>query len=156
MSAPDFSKLSRPLDEIKRPPPPPAGTYYGVITAHKFGTSRWTNEETGEADLQVHWTIKSIEPGEDVLAQPELLANIDFTKRQFGADMPLTGGNEWITKQFLQALGIDCAGGRSFVDAVPEAMGKPVMFEVNHRQNKQDPTQPPFVDIRNMRARPSA
>lgn len=151
----DFkSLLAKPLDDVKRPPAPPAGTYYGVITAFKFQESPWTNNDTGDKDAQVRYTLRNIEPGEDILAQSELLEGIDLSKRQFNADLPLSGGNEWVTKLLLDSLEIPTSG-RGFGETCPEAVGKAVVFEVTHRLNKTDPSAPPFTDVRNMRARPA-
>lgn len=148
----DFkSLLSRPLDEVKRPPPMPAGLYYGIISGFKFQESPWENKETGEPDAQVQYIINRLEA--DATIAPELLAEIDLSKRQMRADLPLSGGNEYITKSFLEACGIAVAG-RGFGEACPEAVGQSVMFDVTHRLNKQDPTQPPFADVRNLRKRP--
>lgn len=149
----DFKALlAKPLDEVKRPPAPPAGTYYGVIRAFKFQESRWENTDTGDKDAQVRYTINNIEAGEDILANPELLEGIDLSRRQFNCDMPLSGGNEWVTKSFLDSLGITTAG-KGFGETCPEALGHAVMFDVVHRLNKNDPAGPPFTDIRNMRKR---
>jgi hypothetical protein len=153
MSAPDFKQLlAKPLDDVKRPPAPPAGTYFGAISAFKFQESAWTNNDTGERDAQVRYTIRNVEPGPDIL--PELLAEIDLTKRQLNADLPLSGGNEWVTKTFLESLGVATAG-RGFGEACPEAVGHAVMVDIVHRLNKNDPTAPPFTDVRNLRARPA-
>ncbi len=148
----DFNALlKKPLDDVKRPPAPPAGTYYGIIKAFKFQESRWENRETGEPDAQVRYTISNIEPGDDVAT--ELLDGVDLSKRQFNAELPLSGGNEWVTKTFLDASGVQTAGGRGFGETVPEAIGKAVMFDLTHQLNKDDPTNP-FVNVRNLRARP--
>lgn len=156
MTAPDFrALLAKPLDDVKRPPPPPAGTYYGILGKFKYQASRWVNEETGEADGQVRFAITNVEPGDDVRAQPELLEGADLAKRQFGVDLPISGGNEYVTKTLLEALGISCTG-RGWGEVIPEAPGHAVMFEVQHRPNKNDPTAPPFPDVRNVRARPPA
>lgn len=153
MTTPDFrTLLAKPVDDIKAPPPSPAGTYYGVVTAFKFHEARWEDDE-GNKPLQVTFSIKSIEPGEDVLAAPELLAGLDLSKKTFSATMPISGGNEYVTKRFIEALGVATAG-RGFGDIVPEAVGHPVMFDLTHRPNKNDPEAPPFTDVRNLRKRP--
>lgn len=153
MSAPDFRELlAKPVDDITRPPPLPAGTYYGTISGFKFQKSRWNNQETGEPDLQVSYGISGISPGDDVA--PELLEGVKLDKKLF-ADLPLSGGNEYVTKEFLSACGI-ATSGRGFGELCPEAQGKEVMFEIVHSPNKTDPTAPPNVNIRKLRARPAA
>lgn len=152
---PDFNALlKKPLDDVKRPPVVPAGTYYGIISAYKFQETPWVNNDTGEKDAQVRFSIKNVEPGEDILASPELLEGVDLSKRQFNADLPLSGGNEWVTKLFLDGIGVQTSGGRGFGETVPEAVGASVMFDVTHRMSKTDPSAPPFADVRNLRARP--
>jgi hypothetical protein len=148
----DFKMLlARNPSDAKRPPTLPAGTYYGVITAFKFQESKWDNQDTGDKDAQVRYTIKNLEPGEDIQATPQLLEGIDLAKRQTQADLPLSGGNEYVTKMFLESLGITAA---SWGEACPEAQGKAVMFDGVQRMNKNDPSAP-FFDVRNLRARPA-
>jgi len=150
----DFKALlAKPLDDVKRPPAPPAGTYFGIIRAFKFQESAWTNNDTGDKDAQVRYTINNIEAGEAILADASLLEGIDLTKRQFNCDLPLSGGNEWVTKTFLDSLGI-ATSGKGFGETCPEAIGHAVMFDVTHRLNKNDPAAPPFTDVRNLRKRP--
>ena len=154
MAPVDFKQLlAKPVDDVKRPPAPPAGTCYATISAFKFQESPWDNKETGDKDAQVRYTLRNIEPGEDILAIPDSLEGIDLSKRQFFADLPLSGGNEWVTKTFLEALGI-ATSGRGWGELCPEALNHSVMFDVTHRLNKTDPAAPPFTDVRNLRKRP--
>ncbi len=146
----DFKTLlSKPLDDVKRPPSLPAGTYYGTIKKFEWVESRWENKETGEKDPQVKFTLSITRAGEDVA--PERLEGIDLSKRQLSREMPIGGGNEWVTKQFLDNIGVVTAG-RTFGETVPEAVNAQVMFEVTERPNPKEPDGPSFNDVRTMRA----
>lgn len=156
MTAPDFkSLLARPLDEVKEPPNPPAGTYYGNITKFEFKQTPWENEDTGEKDLQVAYTIRNIEAGPDVVDEVANTPDLNLEKQVRVAQLPVTGGNEYVTKKFLESLGIWTPGsGKGFGELCPEAVGHSVMFDLTHRPNKNDPTARPFIDVRNLRKRP--
>lgn len=150
----DFRELlAKPIDDLKRPPPPPAGTYYGTIASFKFGETRWENEE-GEKDLLVTYMLKGIEPGPDVLALGDgVLVDLNLANKQMRAELPVTGANAYVTKLLLESLGV-VRPGAGFGELCPEAVGHAVMFDIVHRPNKNDPAAPPFTDIRNLRKRP--
>jgi hypothetical protein len=149
----DFRELlAKPIDDLKRPPPPPAGTYYGTVASFKFSETRWENED-GEKDLLVTYALKGIEPGPDVLALGDgVMADVKL-EGKLRAELPVTGPNAYVTKLFLDSLGI-ARPGAGFGELCPEATGHAVMFDIVHRPNKTDPTAPPFTDVRNLRKRP--
>lgn len=145
----DFKALlSKPLDDVKRPPALPAGLYFGNITKFEFVESRWDNKETGEKDPMVKFDLKITHA--DGSVDPSLLTGIDLTKRKLSREMPVGGGNEWVTKQLIESLGIATAG-RTFAETIPEAVNAAVMFEITSRPNPKDPDGPPFNDVRSLR-----
>ena len=156
MTSPDFrALLAKPLDDVKEPPVPPAGTYFGVIRKFEFAKTRWDNEDTGEPDLIVRYTIRDLEPGPDVADEVASTEGLNLPKQARVAELPVTGGNEYVTKRFLESLGVYSPGsGKGFGELCPDAVGQSVMFDLSHRPNKNDPTAKPFVDVRNLRKRP--
>jgi hypothetical protein len=150
----DFKELlAKPLDDVKAPPLAPAGTYFGTIKAFKFNQSRFENEETGDRNWQARFTVVNIEAGPDILALPGAMDGIDLTSRTMYAELPLEGGNEYVTKQFLEECGIETTG-RGFGETIPLAVGQAVMFDGVHTPNKKDPSKPAFFNVRNLRKRP--
>lgn len=150
--------LAKPLDDVKRPPALPAGTYFGTITKHAYGESRFTDQETGEKHAIVTFTLTGIEAGEDVDQDQLKLAEADgkpLGARVMSAEMPLQGGNEWITKSFLDSLGIATAG-RGWGDTIPETTNQRVMFTITQRLGKGATEGVVFNDVRNLRAVPDA
>lgn len=148
----DFKKLlQKPLDDVKRPPAFPAGTYFGVITKFEFRESDFVNQNTGEKDAQVRFHVKVTRAGDDVLANhaEEIQSIGDLSKRPMRRDMPLSGGNEWVTKTFLDSLGI-ATSGRTFDVTIPEAVNHEVMLEVTQRPDKNNPENV-FNDVRTMK-----
>lgn len=144
----DFRKLlSKPLDDVKRPPALPAGTYYGTIAKHEFVESRFAQQDTGEKIGQIKYHFKAVRPGEDI--DQQLLADIDLNKRAVSAELPLEGGNEWITKTFLENLGI-ATSGRGWGETCPEALNHEVMFTVTQRMDKNNP-EVMYNDVRSLR-----
>lgn len=148
MTAVDFRKLlSKPVDDIKRPPALPAGTYYGTIAKHEFVESRFAQQDTGEKIGQIKYHFKAVRPGEDI--DQQLLEGIDLGKRALSAELPLEGGNEWITKTFLENLGI-ATTGRGWGEICPEALNHEVMFTVTQRMDKNNP-EVMYNDVRSLR-----
>jgi hypothetical protein len=153
----DFkSLLAKPLDDVKRPPAHPAGTAKGRIAAFKFDESRFADKETGLKHGVVNWQVIV-----DSYDDPEVQAQFESAKAEFPAlgkrtlprEMPISGGNEFVTKSFIEGLGISTSG-RGFGETIPEAVGKEVVFEVTQRLDKND-DQKVYNDLRALRA-PSA
>lgn len=153
----DFKQLlTKPLDEVKRPTALPTGTYFGTISKFAFGESRFEDKDTHEKNAEVKFTLVGIRAGEDVdqgLLEP-CEAETPLAKRSMQTELPITGGKEWITKAFMEGLGIDCTG-RSWGDTIPETLNQEVMFQITQRMDKVDNTIL-YNDVRNLRAVPAA
>jgi hypothetical protein len=134
----DFSSLlSKPLDDVKRPPALPPGTYTGVIAEHKLDESR------EKKTPYIAFTIKGFQPGEDI--DPADVTEIDFSKRTMTTNFYLTPDAEYRLKEFIESLGIATAG-RSFGETIPETTGLPVVMNVVQRPDR-DPDAPPRNEI---------
>jgi hypothetical protein len=151
----DFSKLaSTPMDEVRRPPSAPAGTYYGVVTGIKFADSRFDNKETGQKDGVLQIMLRPTEYLDDVLPEGFSLSGKLFTREEPVIDchgQALQG--QFYVKQLLEALGI-ATSGRSFSEAVADLAGSHVMFDLTARADKQNP-EVIYNDVRKLRARQS-
>lgn len=126
----DFAKLlSKPLDDVKKPPAWPAGTYLGVITAHKFDENQ---NKTPLAQV----VVKVTAPGPGLEAHE--IEGIDFTKgREFRKDFYLTDEADWRLKTFIESCGIPTQG-RTFGETVPELIGAQVQIEVVQQNSKRN------------------
>lgn len=150
MTGVDFkSLLNRPIDEVTRPPALPAGTYYGIIKSHKFGESRFADQETQQKDPVVLVMVSINEVGEDVDAEEAKAAGA--IGKLMSKEFSLVPEKQWPLKMFLEGIGIDTEG-KTFDVAIPEMNNAQVMFEVTSRENKKEPGQF-FNDIKNIRAR---
>lgn len=119
----DFAKLlSKPLDDVKKPPAWPAGTYLGVISAFKFDDANKNNTP------YVRFTVKVTAAGPGL--EPSELEGIDLTKgREFRKDFYMTDDADWRLKEFIESLGVPTAG-RTFAETVPECVNGQVQLEV--------------------------
>jgi hypothetical protein len=125
----DFAKLlSKPLDDVKKPPAWPAGTYLGSVTKFEFGDNN-TNKTP-----YARFIIKVTAPGPGLEAHE--LEGIDFTKgREFRRDFYLTEEADWRLKALIESCGIPTTG-RTFAETVPEMVGAQVQVDVV-QQNSQ-------------------
>ncbi len=125
----DFAKLlSKPLDDVKKPPAWPAGTYLGHVSKFEFGDQNKNN--TPYARFTIH--VTSAGPG----LEPAELEGIDFQKgRDFRKDFYLSDDAEWRLKEFIESCGVPTAG-RTFAETVPECANAQVQIEVV-QQNSQ-------------------
>jgi hypothetical protein len=126
----DFSALlSEKLDDVKRPPVKPPGTYHAVIADYKM-------DVTQKGVPFIQFSFSGLQPGEDI-DESQLVVDgerIDLTKWK-----PSTRGlsNFYVTaeakfrlKEFLEELGINTSG-RTFNETLPECKGMPVKLRVS-------------------------
>lgn len=125
----DFAKLlSKPLDDVKKPPAWPAGTYLGTIVKYEFGDSN------KNATPYARFTVKVTSAGPGLEASE--LEGIDLTKgREFRKDFYLTEDADWRLKEFIESVGVSTAG-RTFAETVPECLHTQVQIEIV-QQNSQ-------------------
>lgn len=128
----DFSVLlSKPADDIKRPPALPAGTYKGKITTHRFDES--SEKKTPYVRFDVKFTGEHLE---DVDAAD--VEGIDIAKRTLSKDYYLTEDAIYRLKEMLESLGIPSAG-RSIGEMIPEAVGCEVLMEISAKPDRREP-----------------
>jgi hypothetical protein len=133
MAQVDFSNLlSQPMDQIKRPPVKPAGTYHATIAEHKFGRSA----KKGTPFVEFQFT--GVQPGDDI--DPEQLKDtdgtpIDLSKWKPNTQFYLTQDSIFRLKEFIEVLQIPTKG-RSMNEAIPETRGLPVLLTVSMKASE--------------------
>jgi hypothetical protein len=126
----DFSKLlSKPLDNVKKPPPLPAGDYHGLISKYEFGDNN-TNKTP-----YCRFELKITGPTEGVDASQIPEGTEWPLKRTFRKDYYLTEDADWRLKDFIESLGIQTSG-RTFAETVPETLNLPCVVNIV-QQNSQ-------------------
>lgn len=127
MSAPKFSDLlSKPVDDVKKPAPWPAGTYFGIAVRYELG------ESNQKKTPYVRFILACTGAGEDIA--PEDIEGVDFSKKSFRTDFYLTPDSEYRLKEFIESLGISTSG-RTFGELLPECNGKEVLIEMGQRNS---------------------
>lgn len=127
----DFSNiLSAPLDNVKKPPVKPAGTYHGVLKAYKFDKS------SQKKTPFVRYTIGEVTAGADI--EHSALEGVDLPKWSPTVDFYLTEDAAYRLKDFLLSLGIPQT---TFNEMIPQAVNMPVTFvaEIQFRTDNQEP-----------------
>ena len=148
---PDFKALlSTNMDDVKRPPALPQGTYFGTIVKHEYKESPWEDKKTGEHEAQVVFSVRVDESGPGV--DPDEAAAAGVPGKVLPRAFSIERERQWAVKQFLEGLGIKTSG-RLLDSLVPETLNAAVMFEVTQRFDKKDPDRGPFNDIKAMRSR---
>lgn len=118
----DFAHLlSKRLDDVEKPKPWPAGTYFGRVNAYKVDESREKKTPFIRMEVGIEGPSDDI-PAEDV-------AGIDFGKRKFNKDFFLTPDADWRLKEFITSCGIPTQG-RNFNETLPETIGQPVIVQM--------------------------
>ena len=146
----DFSKLGKTtLGEIKPPPVPPRGTYFGTITRWAWAESRWQNKETGQKEAQVHFTIRPTEFGEDIADEDKV--GVVLKDKAFIAEQNCeTDAQVYYMQEFLKGLGLQVAG-KTLDQVLPDTIGCHVMFFLEHREGERGT----LTNVRKLRAKVS-
>lgn len=140
---PDFSALLRkPAGEAKRPPPLPAGDYYGLVKSYEVGDNN--RNKTPYVRFQValtDWPDSSEDEWShadpDGKVQAVTKADIDLSKRQMRKDFFFTEDALWRLDEFIRSCGID-PRGRSYEEILPEMVGQPMTVEVQQYLNQSN------------------
>lgn len=130
----DFtSLLSRKVDEAKRPPVLPPGTYEGTVV----------NYQPDEAQLKdgtrvpiVRFNLKLTAPTEDI--DPEDLVDrdgkpIEVAGKRIRHDFWLDGQQDFRLSEFISSCGVETEG-RSYGETLPECANAPVLVTVTQTQ----------------------
>ena len=115
------SLLAKPMDEVKRPPTWPAGTYHGIVKSQEFGTSKLKKTPYARYHLGI------LSAGEDI--DPDSLEGIDLSKRDLTKDYYLTEDSIYRIKEFLESCGVNTTG-RALGECIPEALHSRVLITV--------------------------
>lgn len=130
--------LDTPIEDAKRPPTLPRGSYHGMIKSFEFDESK--EKKTPLVRYQVGLTAATENVDEEALTE------IDLSKRQMPYEFYITEDSKYRLREFLEAMGISIAG-RKFKEAIGDVVGEAVLVDVEHNPNRKDPAAPPFARI---------
>ena len=139
--------LNKPLDEVKRPPAMPPGTYFATV--HMYEPTESMEKKTPG----VKFTFNNLQPGPDI--DPRDLVDADGTPinlatRQVSTTFWLTPDSEYRLKDFVESLGVNTKG-RTWASVLPDTMQQAVILDIIQRPNKNRPTDPPFAEVREVK-----
>jgi hypothetical protein len=128
---PSFTSiLDQPASEIERPPALPRGYYVTIVTAYR--DDKTTKTETPFTEF----TLKVIEPWEkngEIQVDEDELENFGEVRDSIiSARYWHTEKSIYRLKEFLQHCGVDLSDGKSFKQAIPEAVNSQVIAFVVH------------------------
>ena len=127
----DFAKLlSKPLNDVKKPPAWPAGTYLGHVARFEFGDDNQNKTPYARFHIKVTAAGPGLEASE--------LEGIDLTKgREFRKDFYMTEEADWRLKEFIESCGVPTTG-RTFGETVPECANAQVQIEIIQQNSKRN------------------
>lgn len=142
MAGPDFrSLLSRPMDDIKKPLPLPAGTYIGRQIKYEFAESK------EKKTPYVRFTFQLQSFGDDI--DESQREGIDLSKRTGRRDFYLTEDAMFRLKDYIESCGVNTEL-RSLGECLPETANAEVLIEGNQKPNAEKPDEV-FWEIRDVR-----
>ena len=145
----DFAKLGKvKLGDVPRPPVEPQGSYNGVIRSWKWAESRWKNQETGQTEAQVHFTVKPTEFGDDI--PDEARVGINLPEKVHVLEVAAqSDAHIYYIQELLRSLGIKLDGTKGLDELLPETIGAQVSYNVVHKDGERGT----IVNTRRLRAR---
>lgn len=130
MAGTDFAALlSKKVDETKKPPALPAGTYRSSVVRTEFG------ESDKKKTPYCRFFIKPNAPEADVdpTAFEEFGGLAALQKKEMRIDQWMTDDSMYRLKDFLtDTLGLNCEG-RSFGEVIPESVNCELFITVAHK-----------------------
>ena len=116
------SLLKKPIGDVKRPPPLPAGDYPARIKGFEIG-----NRNKNKTDyVRFHLTL--VDWPTD-LAEEER-GGIELGKRQLKRDFYITDDALWRLTDLIKSCGITYVPGQPIEELVPDLIGQEVTAEV--------------------------
>lgn len=143
----DFRELLKQnTDEIKRPNPTPAGTWYGLVHNYEYGESK------EKKTPYVRYGVRLTAPGADISEEDKNSG--EFVGREYDKDYFLTPDALWRLSEMIGTMSVKTTG-RPLDETIPEIVGKEVMVTIGHERPKNlKPTDPPYARISDMVGKP--
>lgn len=121
--------LQKPMDEIERPKPIPAGNYALRTGNYEFG------ESAQKKTPYVRYALNIVGPGPDI--DPSDLEGVDLRKKKLRFDFYITPDSEYRIKNFAKTCGINTSG-RSLGDILPELRNQDVTGRVSMEPSEKE------------------
>lgn len=151
----DFSAIARQAaGQAKKPPRLPPENYPGIIKNWAWGDQNKNKTPYVRVflaptdfpeNLPEQWEEFDEEDQKTSLVNR---SDIDLSKRQMSKDFYMTEDSRWRMDAFLKEMGVNVGtpeSPRSYEDTLPELIGLPVLFEVQHQLNQT--TNKTFVQV---------
>lgn len=144
----NFSELlNKPVDDVKRPPSLPAGTWNATIKSYEA-------TESGEKKTPgIKFFFHNLQPGPDIESQDLIDSDgspINLANKQLQTTFWLTPDSEYRLKEFCESLRIETKG-RTWASVLPDTLNQLVMLDVIQRPNPKRPSDPPFNEVREVK-----
>lgn len=132
----DFSGLlSKKVDDAKRPPVLPVGTYEGIV-------QKWSPDEANLKDGRkvplVRFNIQLTAPTDEIDPADLVDADgkpIEVNGKRVRSEFWMDGESDFRLSEFIQSCGIDTEG-RSYRETLPETINAPVLVTLTQTQSK--------------------
>jgi hypothetical protein len=119
------SILDEPAQDAERPPNLPRGHYHTSVASFREDKSSQKGTEF------IEYGLKIVEPLDDV-DEEELEEFGDTRNHVIPVRFYLTEKSKYRLKEFLEHCGVDLSDGKSFKQAIPEAVNCEIVAQVIH------------------------
>lgn len=146
--------LSKPLSDIKRPPPMATGSFVAIATNKEFGKTKPQDGSEGTPFVSFEETLQEALPDVDADALKLALDGNPLSERKLKLDFYLTPNAVYRLKEFGENhCGVAESDAANLGELIELILGRPHVVVLSQQANKKDPEHP-YVNITSTAAVP--